>query len=151
MAEEEVTDNEISEEIIDCFNLFDRKGDGKVEDSSICNVLRSCGLNPVTQEVDKIIASSDLKGKRLDFETFYGIYQQMAKAKPLVGYDDMVEGLKTLDRDSTGYISAAELRHVLMNVGDRMTEEQVTEIVSPGEDTNGSIKYAELIKAVMAK
>ena len=146
MADE---NEEFLEDMKDTFSIFDKKGDMKVEDNQIINVLRSLGLNPLTADVNKIIVESDLKGKRVDFETFYGIYKQMS-GKPSVGtYEDMVEGLKTFDREQTGHISGAELRHILSNIGDRMTEKQCDDIISHQEDQNGLVNFEHLIKFVM--
>lgn len=142
-------DEELRDDLMDCFSLFDKKGDMKVEASLICDVLRSTGLSPTAASVQKCLKESEMIGKRVDFETFYGVYHQMATTKPLVGFEDMVEGLKTLDRDQTGMISSAELRHVLMNVGDKMTEQQVSEIIDKREGNDGTVNYTELIRMVM--
>ena len=141
--------DELRDDLMDCFSLFDKKGDMMVESSHIIDVLRSVGISPTATSVQKCLRDSDMVGKRVDFETFYGIYHQVANANPLVGFEDMVEGLKTLDRDQTGMISSAELRHVLMNVGDKMTEDQVTRIIAKQEAKDGTVNYKELIQMVM--
>ena len=138
------------EDMKECFSLFDRKGDMKVEHDQIINVLRAQGLNPLTDEVNKCLETSGLMQTRVDFETFFGIYEQMSKSVTHTSYADMVEGLKTFDRDQTGMVSAAELRHTLMNVADKLTEEQVTDAVGPHEDSNATVNYEELIKTVMS-
>ena len=140
-------DEELRDDLLDCFSLFDRKGDMKVESVRICDVLRSCGLSPTAESVNKMLKESDLVGKRVDFETFYQMYLEVASSKPLVGYEDIVEGLKTLDRDQTGTISSAELRHLLMNIGDKMTEDQVNFVLSIHGD--GTVNYQQLIQMVM--
>ena len=142
-------DPEFRDNLMDCFSLFDKKGDMMVESSLIVEVLRSAGLSPTTASVKKCLKDSDMVGKRVDFDTFFSIYCQMENKKPLVGFEDMVEGLKTLDRDQTGMISSAELRHVLMNVGDKMTEEQVTHIIAKQETSDGAVNYKELINMIM--
>eukprot|EP00794_Sanderia_malayensis_P005495 gene5495-6180_t len=143
-------DEEQIEEIKECFSLFDKKGDMKVDHDRVIDVLRSLGLNPLSEDVDKCLETSDLMNKRVDFETFYGIHQQLSKASVPVLYHDMVEGLRTMDREQTGMVSAAELRHVLMNVADKMTEEQVSDITQPHEDANGAVNYDQLIKTIMS-
>ena len=37
------------------------------------------------------------------------------------GVDDFIEGLKVFDRDGSGQVSAAELRHVLTGLGEPRT------------------------------
>lgn len=147
MAEE---NEELLEDMKDCFSIFDRKGDMKVEDDRLVDVLRSLGLNPLTSDVNKILTESDLKGKRVDFDTFYGIYKQLSVQPSVGSFEDMAEGLKTFDRDQTGNVSAAELRHILGNIGDRMNEAQCDSIVGKAEDENGLINYEHLIKFVMS-
>lgn len=138
------------EDMKDCYSIFDRKGDMKVEHDKIIDVLRSLGLNPLTSDVDKILKESSLENTRIDFETFYGIYKQLS-AQPAVGsYDDMMEGLKTFDRDSSGNIFAAEFRHILMNLADKMSEVQTEAMITPHEDSNGLVNYDQLIKTAMS-
>ena len=36
------------------FDLFDKVGDGKIADIQIIDVLRACGLNPLTGDVEKV-------------------------------------------------------------------------------------------------
>eukprot|EP00112_Aurelia_sp_Birch-Aquarium-sp1_P003216 Seg1359.7 transcript_id=Seg1359.7/GoldUCD/mRNA.D3Y31 product="Myosin essential light chain" protein_id=Seg1359.7/GoldUCD/D3Y31 len=145
----EIDDDQI-EDMKDCYSIFDKRGDMKVESERLIDVLRSLGLNPLSEDVDKCIDDSKLKGERVDFETFFGIYKFIVN-KPSVGsYADLIEGLKTLDRDASGLVFAAELRHVLMNVADKMTDVQVNESVAPHETPEGQIPYEALIKSVMA-
>lgn len=149
MAENEIDEDQL-EDMKDCYSIFDRKGDMKVESEKLVDVLRSLGLNPLTKDVEKCIDESKLKGQRVDFETFFGIYKFILH-KPTVGsYEDMVEGLKTLDRDSSGSIYAAELRHILSNVADQMNEEQLNQTLGPHETAEGMIAYEALIKFIMA-
>ena len=36
------------------------------------------------------------------------------------------------DKDGNGYISAAELRHVMTNLGEKLTDEEVDEMIREG-------------------
>ncbi len=38
--------------------------------------------------------------------------------------EEIVEAFKVFDKDGNGYISAAELRHVMTNLGEKLTEEE---------------------------
>ena len=124
------------EDMKECYSIFDKKGDMKVESEAIINVLRSLGLNPLAEDVNKVLKDSNLEGQRVDFETFAGLYSQFAKAPSAGTYEDLMEGLKTFDRDSSGMITAAEFRHMLVNMADKLTEEQAEKIIKPNEDAN---------------
>ena len=39
--------------------------------------------------------------------------------------DDIMGCFRIFDKDGNGFISAAELRHIMTNIGDRMTDEEV--------------------------
>lgn len=47
----------------DTFSLFDKQGDGRVECSSLGEMLRALGLNPTEAEVKKIVAEIDPTGR----------------------------------------------------------------------------------------
>lgn len=97
----------------------------------------------------QIIKESELEGKRVEIETFCGIYEQISKAPGQATFDDMCEAFKTYDRDQTGIISAAQLRQLLVNLGDTLTEDQADTIITPHEDAKGNVSYQPLIKCLM--
>jgi hypothetical protein len=49
---------------------------------------------------------------------------------------------KVFDKDGNGSISAAELRHVMTNLGDKMTDAEVNEMVKKADvDKDGQVNY----------
>lgn len=114
------------------------------------DVLRSLGLNPITADCDKLIKDSDLKDKAVDFPTFVTIYDQFKKRPCIANHADMMEAFKTFDRDSSGNVFGAEMRQILLNLGDKMSEGQVDFLIHPHENQDGYLPYDALIKFVMA-
>ncbi len=55
--------------------------------------------------------------KRITFEEFLPIYEQLTKEKEQGSFADFMEGLRVFDKDETGKIMAAELRHILVALG----------------------------------
>lgn len=50
--------------------------------------------------------------------------------------------LQVFDKDGNGYITAAELRFVMTNLGEKMTDEEVDEMVREADqDGDGQINY----------
>jgi calmodulin len=50
----------------------------------------------------------------------------------------------------SSYISAAELRHVMTNLGEKLTDEEVDEMIKEADvDGDGQINYEEFVKMMM--
>lgn len=50
------------------------------------------------------------------------------------------EAFKVVDRDNDGFISAAELRHLMVSIGEELTDEELDEIIKAGDqDGDGHI------------
>ena len=59
---------------------------------------------------------------------------------------------QVFDKDGNGFISAAELRHVMTNLGEKLTDEEVDEMIAEADvDGDGQINYEEFVKMMMAK
>lgn len=55
--------------------------------------------------------------KRLSFEEFFPIYEQLSKEKDTGSQADFIEGLKVFDKEENGKVMGAELRHILQALG----------------------------------
>jgi hypothetical protein len=57
---------------------------------------------------------------------------------------------QVFDKDGNGFISAAELRHVMTNLGEKLTDEEVDEMIREADiDGDGQINYEEFVKMMM--
>ncbi|XP_045296756.1 calmodulin-3 isoform X2 [Leopardus geoffroyi] len=55
-------------------------------------------------------------------------------------------------QDGNGYISAAELRHVMTNLGEKLTDEEVDEMIREADiDGDGQVNYEEFVQMMTAK
>ncbi|KAB0361663.1 hypothetical protein FD754_005819, partial [Muntiacus muntjak] len=59
---------------------------------------------------------------------------------------------RVFDKDGNGYISAAELHHVMTNLGEKLTDEEVDEMIREADiDGDGQVNYEEFVQMMTAK
>lgn len=111
--------------------------------------LRALGQNPTEQDVKK--CTHQLKSdERISFEVFLPIYHAISKARSGDTADDFIEGLRHFDKDASGFISTAELRHLLTTLGEKLTDDEVEQLLVNQEDSQGNVNYEEFVRQVMS-
>ena len=142
-----MTDEQIAE-FKEAFSLFDRNGDGKITTTELGTVMRSLGLNPTQAELQSMINEVDVDGNgTVDFPEFLSLMAREMKDTDIDEDEELIEAFKVFDRDGSGMISAAELRHVMTNYGEKLTDEDVDEmIVDADVDHDGNINYVEFVR-----
>ena len=68
------------------------------------------------------------------------------KMKDTDSAEEIKEAFKVFDKDGNGFISAAELRHIMTNLGEKLTDEEVDEMINAVDDGDGRLDYQEFIK-----
>merc|ERR1712179_580458 len=65
--------------------------------------------------------------------------------------EELREAFRVFDKDGNGFISAAELRHVITNLGEKLTNEEVDEMIREADmGGDGQINYEEFVKMMMS-
>src|ERR1700732_4116283 len=79
-------------------------------------VMRSLGQNPTEAELQDMINEVDADGNgEIDFPEF--LTMMARKMKDTDSEEEIKEAFKVFDKNGDGKISAAELRHVMTNLG----------------------------------
>merc|ERR1712103_5077 len=86
----------------------------------------------------------------IDFPEFLSLMAR--KMKDTDTEEELIEAFKVFDRDGNGFISAAELRHIMTKLGEKLTDEEVDEMIREADICgDGQINYEEFVKVMMAK
>ncbi|KAJ8028296.1 Myosin-2 essential light chain [Holothuria leucospilota] len=135
------------------FGLFDKQGDGKIEINQIGDACRALGLNPKQDVIKKLVNQLDNErnGARLSFQDFQPIYASLAKEKSAGSASDFIDGLRMFDSDGSGLISVSELRHILTNIGDRLTNKELDDILREMRVDGGQVNYEDFVRHVMSE
>ena len=135
----------------DAFDLFDKDKDGTITAKELINVFKSFGQNPSEHEINEMIAEVDIDGNgQIDFEEFVILMNKRSKETDYE--DEVINAFKVFDKDGQGLISCTELYHIMTTLGDKLTEEEVEEMIKEGDvDGNGFINYEEFVRMMMVK
>merc|ERR1712019_332715 len=133
MGADQLTEEQIAE-FKEAFSLFDKDGDGTITTKELGTVMRSLGQNPTEAELQDMINEVDADGNgTIDFPEFLSL--QARKMKDTDTEEELIEAFKIFDRDGSGFIDAAALRHVMSNLGEKLTDEELDEMIQEAEAT----------------
>ena len=137
---EQLTKEQIAE-FKEAFTLFDKNGDGTITTKELGTVMRSLGQNPTEAELQDMINEVDADGNgTIDFPEF--LTMMARKMKDTDSEEEIREAFRVFDKDGNGFISAAELRHVITNLGEKLTDEEVDELIREADiDGDGEVNY----------
>nr|CAD1840695.1 unnamed protein product [Ananas comosus var. bracteatus] len=101
----------------EAFSLFDTDGDGRIAPSELGILMRSLGGNPTQAQLKEIAASENLTAP-FDFPRFLELMRAHLRPEP---FDrPLRDAFRVLDKDGTGVVAVADLRHVLTSIGEKL-------------------------------
>jgi len=131
----------------DAFNLFDKRGNQRVQLDQLGDLLRACGQNPTQLEISELQRSV---GSDFDFETFSRILNRPGGFREPGAPEDYCRGFQVFDKDLTGNISVGEFIYVLTSMGEKMSKPEVNELLKVIDTSNGQVNYIELVRTILA-
>lgn len=131
--------------------MFDKDCDGKITTKELGTVMRSLGQNPSELELTDMINEVDGNSDGLiDFPEF--LTMMARKMKDTDSEAEIAEAFKVFDRNGDGKISAAELRHVLTSIGEKLSDADVDQMIREADTNNdGEIDIQEFTLLLAAK
>ena len=139
----------------EAFQLFDKRGNGRVERASLGDLLRACGQNPTLAEISDLergvgadclslwptpLLPADLAS--VDFETFSKLLNRPGGFRDPFDLDEYIRGFQVFDKDGSGFVGKGQIKYILTNLGEKMSEDEVEELFkSTIDQSSGEIDY----------
>ena len=150
MYEEEYITDEQRKDLQDIFDQFDKDKDGKISGKELANAMFSMGQNPTDDEINEMMREVDLnQDGKIDFDEFMIL---MTKSSPETqAEEEVINAFRVFDKEGNGLIASSELKHIMMTIGDKMSQEEAEEMVNEADiDEDGMINYEEFVRMMMA-
>jgi len=91
-------------------------------------VMRSLGLNPTNKEISDLIAEVDKSGnQRLEFQEFVAFMSKHWNERDQEA--ELRDAFRLFDRDNSGYITINELKQVMLNMGEKLNQEELEDMM----------------------
>jgi myosin light chain 6 len=120
------------------FDVYDFKGDGKVDAYYAGDLLRACNLNPTLKTIEEIGGQKEKGKKVLTKADVFPMYKACKDSKDQGGFHDFVEILKLYDKNNDDTMLGHELFRLLTNLGEKLTKEEakslMKELCEPEDD-----------------
>ncbi|KAF5840375.1 hypothetical protein DUNSADRAFT_16923 [Dunaliella salina] len=135
----------------EAFSLFDKDGDGWITTKELGTVMRALGKSPTEAEVAAIVKEVDPDGKGvIDFPEFVGIMGR--NIREFDNETDLRNAWKVLDSGGKGFIGVSELGHVLSNIGEKLSPEEIADLTKEADpEGKGVVQYEHFVKMMMAR
>ncbi|XP_021339383.1 calmodulin-like isoform X2 [Mizuhopecten yessoensis] len=141
----------MSQEVVDekreclrlSFNHFDKDGSGTITVDEIGKLFQALGQNPTNEQIEHMIKEADTDNSGsinfVEFEKYVNRQKECNQTKKQQE-DDLKSAFAIMDRNGNGFISKKELRKVVKCCGERLSDEEIEEMMSIADtDEDGKI------------
>ncbi|GBG28233.1 Calmodulin-related protein [Hondaea fermentalgiana] len=106
------------------FDRFDKDNGGTIDAEELEAAMHELGQNPTKVELQEMIEAVDAdKSGTIDFAEFLNMMRTKIQDRDTA--EDLVDALRLFDPRQQGSVSVSVLKHALLNLGEKMTEEEV--------------------------
>ncbi|CAJ1344620.1 unnamed protein product [Effrenium voratum] len=143
--QKELTEEQ-KQEIKEAFDLFDTDGSGEIDSKELKVAMRALGFEPKKEEIQKMISDVDDDGSgTIGYEEFLKMMtHKILNRDPK---DEILKAFRLFDDDETGKISFKNLKRVAKELGERMTDEELQEMIDEADrDGDGEVNEEEFLR-----
>ncbi|XP_030374994.1 calmodulin [Scaptodrosophila lebanonensis] len=139
-----LTDEQVKD-LTEAYNLFDQENTGMISVRQLWQCMKAVAHVPTDLEQTEILTDFDPDNTgELTLSDFLAIMSR--RYRDMTPEDEVILAFKVFDKEGNGYISESEFRHIMTNLGDKMSEDDVEEIIRDADsDTEGNINYVAFV------
>ncbi|XP_039494469.1 calmodulin [Drosophila santomea] len=140
LSEEQVKDLQIA------FAIFDDQDTKVIPITNLRALMLTVAHNPSDGELQDIYVEIDADGTgELYLSDFLYIMSQ--RYANMSTEDEIIAAFRVFDKQGTGLISETEFRHIMQNMGEQLTDDELEEIIrDANSDLEGNIDYVRFVK-----
>jgi len=91
--------------------------------------------------IESSFISGPLTTAKVDFETFQRVLNRPGGFRDPGEPEEYCRGFQVFDKDMTGFIGVGQLKYILTNLGEKMTDEEVDELLKSVDTSSGQVNY----------
>ena len=139
------------QEFRQAFDIMDRNQDGVITVDDLAAVMRAIGQSPTHQELQDMIREVDADGnENIDFTEFLALMSRQMRQSDIE--DELREAFRVFDRDGDGFITAQELRSLLISLGLESSPEIIRRMIGEADkNRDGKIDFSEFRALALGK
>merc|ERR1711985_210987 len=142
--QKELTEEQ-KQEIKEAFDLFDTDGSGSIDSKELKVAMRALGFEPKKEEIQKMVSDVDDDGSgTIEYEEFLKMMtHKILNRDPK---DEILKAFRLFDDDETGKISFKNPKREAKELGERMTDEELQEMIDEADrDGDGEVNEEEFL------
>nr|P06707.1 RecName: Full=Troponin C, isotype alpha [Astacus leptodactylus] len=131
------------------FDSFDTDSKGFITPETVGIILRMMGVKISERHLQQVISETDEDGSgEIEFEEFAELAAKFLSEEDEEALKkELKEAFRIYDRGGDGYITTQVLREILKELDNRLTEDNLDEIIEEiDEDGSGTIDFMEFMK-----
>ncbi|KAM3128484.1 hypothetical protein pb186bvf_019416 [Paramecium bursaria] len=133
-------------DIKEAFDQFDKDNKGVIPTKELLNTFKFLDQDINDEELRQHIALLDPEDSgQIDFANFLKLMVKVLRDDDTL--DELMESFRVFDTEKVGTIATAEMRYILMELGDKMGVNEVKDILKEMDpDDSGQCKYEDYVK-----
>ncbi|KAL3090312.1 hypothetical protein niasHS_006764 [Heterodera schachtii] len=148
----DIHESDCLDDIKEVVDFYDTKGDGRIRVDQLGTCLRCLDLCPTEAQIVQLSQQWTDPSNRLTVENIAPIVKDLRKE----GVRDRSEAelcgfLENFDWDNSGFVSTADLRHLLTRCGEPLSGEQYEQLIREERAEEGRVNIAELVRTICGK